>query len=158
MLIGKSYNNVDSKGRLFIPVKWRADLGDKMYLLYDFGSDDSVNYLQIMTEEKFSAIRSTVSRMHPADLSFDRAIRYIFPNAEELNPDKQGRILIPQGFLEYAGLGSEVVLLGLEDRVEIWDPEKYRQEMSGYTKASFTGDMQKRASADNSKQNTLSER
>lgn len=149
MLIGKSTNNLDSKGRLFIPTKWRVDLTDHVVLLYGLGDTDEDKYLQLMSYEHFLEYIKTVNRLHPTDLSFIRAQRFIFPNAEEFNPDKQGRILIPQDFIKFAGIDSEVILLGMGNRLEMWDPASYKKYASGYGAADFHRDMQFRADTDN---------
>lgn len=149
MLIGKSTNNLDSKGRLFIPTKWRVDLTDHIVLLYGFGASDEDRYLQLMSYEHFLEFINTVNRLHPTDLSFIRAQRFIFPNAEEFNPDKQGRILIPQDFIKYAGIDSEAILLGMGDRIEMWDPANYDKYCKSYGAADFKADMQFRADTDN---------
>lgn len=150
MLLGKSFNTLDSKGRLFIPVKWRVDLTDHVVLLYGFGSNENDKYLQLMSYEHFLELSRTVDGLHPTDLSFIRAQRFIFPNAEELTPDKQGRILIPQELAKYAELGSEVYLLGMNNRIEIWNPQRYEASQSDYGFSQFADDMQSRADKDNS--------
>lgn len=142
MLMGKSFNSIDSKGRLFVPVKWRMDLTDHVVLLYGFGTTEDEKYLQLISYDSFLKLSQTINSLHPTDLSFIKAQRFIFPNAEELTPDKQGRILIPQELARYADLGSEVFLLGINDRVEIWNPKLYEQVRSGYGFDSFAKDMQ----------------
>lgn len=149
MLIGKSSNTIDSKGRLFLPVKWRVDLTDHVVLLYGFGTSEDDKYLQLMSYDRFLELVKTVDGLHPTDLSFIQAQRFIFPNAEEFTPDKQGRILIPQDFIRHAQLGSDVYLLGMGNRIEIWDPKRYENFVSGYGAAQFREDMQQRADTDN---------
>ncbi|MBO4879557.1 MAG: cell division/cell wall cluster transcriptional repressor MraZ [Clostridia bacterium] len=151
MLLGKSFNTLDSKGRLFIPTKWRVDLTDHVVLLYGFGNTPDEKYLQLMSYDKFLELTEAVDSLHPTDLTFIKAKRFIFPNAEELNPDKQGRILIPQELARYADLSQETCLLGLSDHVEIWNPALYDKIRSEYNFDQFAGDMQSladRSSAD----------
>lgn len=144
MLLGKSFNTLDSKGRLFVPTKWRVDLTDHVVLLYGFGNTPDEKYLQLMSYDKFLELTRAVDCLHPTDLTFIKAKRFIFPNAEELTPDKQGRILIPQELAKYASLhlSGDVCLLGLSDHVEIWNPELYEKIRSEYNFEQFADDMQ----------------
>ena len=142
MLLGKSFNNLDSKGRLFIPVKWRVDLTDHVVLLYGFGNQPDERFLQLMSYDRFLELTRAVDCLHPTDLTFIKAKRFIFPNAEELTPGKQGRILIPQELARYANLNGDTCLLGLSDHIEIWDPKLYEKIRSDYGFDQFAGDMQ----------------
>jgi MraZ protein len=56
--------------------------------------------------------------------------RYFFAGAVDLIPDRQGRILIPSSLREYAGLDSEVTIIGANTRLELWNPEKWRQTIT----------------------------
>jgi MraZ protein len=57
-------------------------------------------------------------------------VRALAANAVQVEPDAQGRILIPQRLRDYAGLGRDVVVIGALDRIEIWDADRWR-EISG---------------------------
>jgi MraZ protein len=59
------------------------------------------------------------------------AVRVLLASLAEVSPDKQGRILVPADLQEMAGLSGSVILLGMRDRVEVWDPETYRSEVEG---------------------------
>jgi MraZ protein len=56
--------------------------------------------------------------------------RFFFASATSIIPDRQGRILIPPFLREYAGLQSEVVITGANNRVELWDPERWRETIA----------------------------
>lgn len=153
MLMGGSTNTLDSKGRLVIPVKWRADLTDHIIILYGFGSSEEEHFLQLMSRERFLDITREMDNLHPTDTTFIKAMRFILPNAEELTPDKQGRVLIPQKLLKYAQINGEVFLSGMSNRIEVWDPELYRQACEKYDLSAFNKDMI--ALADKSRQGGL---
>ena len=71
----------------------------------------------------------------PADLPEVRLyMRYFLGAAEECFPDRQGRVLLPSHLREAAGIKREVVLLGLLDRFEIWDPERLSVQMEAARK------------------------
>ena len=63
--------------------------------------------------------------------------RFFFSGAAEVQPDKQGRILIPQQLREHAKLNKEVTLIGTLNRVEIWDSEKWKDFNSNLTQESI---------------------
>lgn len=142
MLIGKSSNSMDPKGRIFVPVKWRVDLTEHIIVLIGFGKTAQEKYLQAMSLQKFSELTRAVEALHPTDLTFIQAKRYIFPNAEECTLDKQGRILIPQDLVKHANLSGEVKLLGTGDSIQIWNPEILEQVESGYGFDEFASDLQ----------------
>ena len=56
--------------------------------------------------------------------------RWLFSGAGELIPDKQGRVLIPSDLREFAGLTKDVVVIGLDDKAEIWDKELWDNQQS----------------------------
>jgi MraZ protein len=62
---------------------------------------------------------------------------YIFPNACYLEPDKQGRILLPQNLRESAALGKDVAVIGMMDRAEIWDRDRWIENKRNFNSKSF---------------------
>ncbi|HBX43472.1 MAG TPA: division/cell wall cluster transcriptional repressor MraZ, partial [Deltaproteobacteria bacterium] len=64
-------------------------------------------------------------------------VRFFVGGAVEVVPDKQGRILIPPSLRSYAGLGRDVVILGMPNRFEIWDRERWDVEVSRFEKEGF---------------------
>ena len=112
MLLGQSRNNLDSKGRIFVPVKWRPDTSDHVVVLIGLNPADvkkEERFLQILRYEKFVEFAKDLTSSRPSDLSLMRAKRKIFSSAEECTLDKQGRILIPQWLAKYANLKDEVL-------------------------------------------------
>lgn len=142
MLIGKSTNSMDSKGRVFMPVKWRVDLTDHLIILIGFGKTADERYLQVMSLDKFTELTRAVESLPPTDITFIKAKRYIFPNSEECSLDKQGRMLIPQDLAKYAGLSGEVRMLGTGDSVQIWNPDALEKVEADYGFGEFAADLQ----------------
>ena len=56
--------------------------------------------------------------------------RFYYTGAVESTPDKQGRVMLPPTLIEHAGLGREVVVVGMRDRLEIWDRAAWRKELA----------------------------
>ncbi len=128
MFRGRYENNVDPKGRISIPVRFREILlqkyddhrvfvtnFDKCLLLFPYSE-------WIEMEDKASQL-SIFNKHHRA------FTRFFFSSAAECSLDSQGRILIPQALRKYAGLEREVVLLGSLKKIEIWDKKRWDEEM-----------------------------
>jgi len=116
-MTGKHRHNIDGKGRLFVPSKLREELGTSFYVAIGLKRS-----LMILTEEGWQGIEEKKRQMPMAQA---QNLRFFFANAVRVEPDKQGRILIPQELRDYAGLTQEVVITGFGDKVEIWDAAVY---------------------------------
>ena len=123
MLIGEYYHNIDAKGRVIIPAKFREDLGDNFVV--SKGLDGCIYVYstiqwQEFQDELLSQRNSDARKLH----------RFFFSGATAVETDAQGRILIPPTFREYAALTKDVVILGVSNRAEIWDKSKWETYMS----------------------------
>ena len=116
-MIGQHRHNIDAKGRLFIPAKYREDLGDIFYVT--IGTDGC---LSVYSDEKWAELMAKVEAMPSAKI---RKLRALFANAARCEPDAQGRILLPGKLREYAALEKEVVITGTPKCVELWAPERW---------------------------------
>ncbi len=125
MLLGKYEHAIDSKGRVTLPSGFRQEF--EKGLVVTKGLDDCLFLYPLKRwEEIESKVRETGMSREDARLFS----RIFFSSAGHLVPDAQGRILIPNQLREAAGLKKEVVIVGLSDRAEIWDPkvwEEYRR-------------------------------
>lgn len=116
MFMGEYQHNVDAKGRLIIPAKLREHLGESFVLTR--GLDQCLfgypmNEWKVL-EDKMKAL--------PLTKKDARAfIRFFFSGASDCELDKQGRINIPSTLLSYAKLEKECIILGVSNRIEIWD-------------------------------------
>ncbi len=128
MLVGEYRHNVDTKGRVSVPSKFREDLGQAFVItkgldscLFAYSKQEWKNF-----EDKLNTLPIT---NHEA-----RAFkRFFFSGAAECEVDKQGRVNIPQQLRDYAGIQKDVVIVGLSNRAEIWNNEnwdKYNGESS----------------------------
>ena len=82
--------------------------------------------------------------------------RHLSAMAEMAEPDKQGRIIIPQNLREFAGVNGEVIVIGVVNRLEVWNPEKYKEvnkkvEADADVVAERYGQIMKNAAAKNQK-------
>lgn len=118
MLIGTYQHNLDPKGRVTIPAKFREDLGDCFYVTK--GLDGCLFVLSATEWQRMQ------EKMKAMPLAKSVSIqRFFFAGAAEVEPDKQGRILLPQQLREYAGLDKDVTVTGVSSRAEIWDTERW---------------------------------
>lgn len=111
-LTGTYEHGIDTKGRLFIPAKLREELGVTFYLAA--GVDACLAMYPLSTWEKFT------EKISALPMSQSAAARRLFANAAKCEPDSQGRIVIPQKLRKYARLDKDVVIIGVNDRAEIW--------------------------------------
>ncbi len=126
MFMGEYYHNVDTKGRLIVPVKFREILGEEFIVTK--GLDGC---LFVFAQSDWEVFEEKLRAMPLASKTSRQFVRFFVSGACECELDKQGRILIPQNLRQFAGLEKDVVLAGAINRVEIWDKEKWmeRQKM-----------------------------
>lgn len=116
MFMGEYRHNIDEKGRLIVPAKFRESLGkefvvtkgiDKCLFVYPLSEWMTI-------EEKFRQANTT-------NASARKFARFFFAGACNVEMDKQGRILLPPQLREFANLSKDIVTVGVLNRVEIWD-------------------------------------
>lgn len=121
MFIGEYGHNLDEKGRLAIPVKFRAALNKGAVVTR--GLD---NCLFLYTKTEWAKLAEKLAAL-PFSQSNSRAFaRLMLAGAMEVEIDKQGRVVLPEYLREFASLKKNVVLAGLYSRAEIWDEEKWK--------------------------------
>ncbi|MCW2795812.1 division/cell wall cluster transcriptional repressor MraZ [Nocardioides sp.] len=113
---------LDEKGRLFLPAKFRDRLAEGLVV-----TQGQEKCLVVWPEDVFlqEAARAQATPMTSRGAR-DYA-RVLFAGAEEGTPDKQGRISIAPPLREYAALQRDVVVIGVMDRIEIWDPARWQE-------------------------------
>ncbi|MCS7151317.1 MAG: division/cell wall cluster transcriptional repressor MraZ [Endomicrobia bacterium] len=122
---GISYHTLDSKNRLFIPPKLRAQ--EKQYVL-TCGID---NCIVIYSFSQWKNVVNKIDNLTLKNKHYQRSfVRMFFAEAEIVEIDNQGRILIPQKFKQRYKIKQEVVLIGNRDKLEIWS----KDEWSKYSK------------------------
>jgi len=126
MLLGEYRHNLDTKGRVAIPAKFREKLAAGAIITR--GLD---NCLFVFGPKEWEALAAKLTAL-PLSQSNSRAfVRLMLSGAADVEFDAQGRILIPDYLRKYAGLDKKVVITGLYSRLEIWGEEqweKYKQK------------------------------
>jgi MraZ protein len=126
MFIGEYQHNLDEKGRLAIPVKFREQL--KKGAVATKGLD---NCLFLYPKDEWKKEADKVSKLPTSQAKARAYARHTLAGAMEMDFDNQGRITLPEYLREFAGLKKKVIIAGLYNRVEIWNEsawEKFKLE------------------------------
>lgn len=116
MLIGNYQVRVSPKGRTALPKKFRDELGEEIIITQ--GYENSLVVVSTKSWKDFLAGSSDLPFIVAPARETDR---FLLGNAFEIKTDNQGRFVIPPPLRKYAGIGGEVVFVGVGNRVEIWD-------------------------------------
>jgi MraZ protein len=122
MFIGEFQHNLDSKGRVAVPAKFRAKLTGGAIITR--GLD---HCLFVFTNKDWETLAQKLIALPLAQANSRAFVRLMLAGATDVELDKQGRILIPDYLREYAGLKKQTVIAGLYNRIEIWDSEAWKQ-------------------------------
>lgn len=126
-MTGKSEHNLDSKGRLILPAKFRSALGGEFYIAPGYHESRDGTQVPNLTIYPMDAWNDICGKLNslPEDQSY--VADAFFSSAERCEPDSQFRIVIPQYLREYAQLTKAVVLTGSNTKAKLWDAELLRQ-------------------------------
>ncbi len=129
MLIGEYIHTLDEKKRVSLPVKFRKEIGKR--IVVTTGLDNCLWLFTLAQWKKISDKLSNFSMLAADNRSFNR---YMFGSATEVEVDTIGRILVPEFLVKRAGLKSKVAVVGVQDRVEIWNEEDWNGYKAGVEK------------------------
>ena len=122
MLIGEYTHAIDDKNRLSLPVKFRQEMGKKV--VPTPGLDNCLFVFTLKEWEKISTKLSESSMLQADNRSFNR---FMFGGAVEADIDSIGRILVPDFLRDRANLESKVAVIGVQNRVEIWNEKSWME-------------------------------
>lgn len=120
MFIGEYRHNIDAKGRIIIPAKFRAQLAENMIVTK--GLDGC---LTIYSPEEWAVILEELKKLPQTKRESRKYVHMITAKAAECELDSQGRILLPVPLIEEADIKKECVVVGVADHVEIWAKERW---------------------------------
>ena len=125
MLMGEFHHSIDEKGRLIIPSKFRGDLGSRVIVTRGLEG-----CLFVYSESEWNIIVSQLKTL-PFTKKDARAFsRFFLSGAIEAEFDKQGRINIPSPLIGYASITKNCVVIGVNDRLEIWAEDSFNKFMN----------------------------
>lgn len=120
MLMGEYHHNIDDKGRLTIPSKFRDDLGEKFVITRGLE-----NCLFAYSLEDFQKIVAELQKIPFTKKDARQFMRFFLSGATTVEFDKQGRINITSPLISYAELKKECIIIGTGDRLEIWSSNNW---------------------------------
>lgn len=120
MFFGKYESNLDEKGRVVIPSKYREEIGDKLYLIKGFEG-----CVSLYKEEDFINFIDKLKRLQYEKSKVRQYQRLLLESVVELTIDKHGRVLIPTRTLKEYEISSKVTIVGVINHLELWDSIKY---------------------------------
>lgn len=123
MFMGEFNHTVDTKGRTMVPSKLRDQLGSTLFVTK--GLDGCIT---LYTQEEFEKLQEKISSLSMMNKSARTLRRLFIGSAQEIEIDKQGRILLPTPLREYAGISKDIVFVGNKDYIEIWDKQRWNEE------------------------------
>ena len=126
MFGGEYQHGLDAKNRLFIPAKFREELGESFIIarsirqncLVIYSSEEWNRYVQLMLEKNNRSLQ-------------ERVLRFLHASMVQVSPDAHGRVLLPKQLVELAGLKKEIVIVGCYNYAEIWDSSAYEAYKAG---------------------------
>ena len=145
MFMGEYHHNIDDKGRLILPAKFREELGDSFIITR--GLEDCLFIYSMNEWQKITCKLNNLPFTKKDARSF---MRFFLSGATATEFDKQGRINITSPLISYADLKKECVIIGVGDRIEVWSSEKWsnfydinKEKMSDIAETLFDSDWTK---------------
>jgi MraZ protein len=130
MFLGEYEHSVDVKGRVAVPAKFRTQLEGGLVVTRGFE-----RCLQVYPMEQWQKLSERVSSLSLAAAEARQLRRLLFSSAFDTEVDKQGRIVLPSGLREYAGIGDIAVVAGMNTYFEIWSQTDWDAAMASLDEA-----------------------
>jgi MraZ protein len=125
MFLSQFQHNLDEKGRLMIPARYRELLAAGAFITQGFDK-----CLMVMTDIYFKQVYDRINAMNLADPTARLLRRLILANAYQVEVDKVGRILVPQNLRQAIMLESEAIVAGQGEYFEVWTPDAWNEQMN----------------------------
>ncbi len=123
MFSGTTTHNIDSKGRIVLPSRFREELGETFIIARGF-----FDCVQVLSVPEFEGLRKKIKEL-PAMQALKLQYK-IVATAVEVSPNSQGRISIPANLRKAAALEKSATVVGMDNRVEIWNEDKFNEMIS----------------------------
>src|SRR5438876_5724334 len=136
MLLGAHEHTIDDKNRLTLPAKFRQAFADGVVVTR--GLDGCLYAFRRPDWDRL--VESRLAALDPLSPEGRRLERFFYSGASETELDKQGRVMLPRELIEHAKLGREVVVAGVNERLEIGDRAAGRKELAEVEGSAEAGD------------------
>lgn len=125
MFTGEYEHSVDTKNRIFVPAKFREELGESFIISRDLRGKRLKIFSQAGWEAYIAPILEQERKIS------EKAMRYLHRNAVQVSPDSQGRVVLTRELLGYAEIEKNAVIVGCSTYAEIWSAENWAAELEG---------------------------
>lgn len=125
MFTGEYEHSIDTKNRIFVPAKFREELGESFIISRDLRGPR----LKIFSLAGWEAYIAPI--MEQERKISEKAMRYLHRNAVQVSPDSQGRVVLTRDLLAYAEIEKNAVVVGCSTYAEIWSAENWAAELDG---------------------------
>lgn len=131
MFLGEFTHTIDGKGRLTIPAKFRGQLAVGLVVTRGFDQN-----LMLFPLDGWQELAERIAQRPLSDQDMRTFRRRLFSGAVDLEPDRQGRILLPQFLRDFAAIDNEVVIAGNFNYIELWSTENWAAVRAGIENSS----------------------
>lgn len=128
MFLGQFVHSIDAKGRITVPVRFRASLSSGAFVTQGFERN-----LMVYTTDSFTQLANKAKTLTTTDPEARAIRRVIFGGAADVELDSQGRILVPPFLRDYAELEDEAAIVGAGEYFEIWNAKIWQGELGAVT-------------------------
>jgi MraZ protein len=126
LLLGEYEHSLDDKNRVTLPARFRQAFADGVFVAR--GIDPC---LQVYPPDEWNRlVEGRLAGLDPFSREARQMSRFLFAGAVETELDKQGRIMLPAGLASHANLERDVVVAGVRDHLELWEPGAWRKELA----------------------------
>lgn len=122
-MIGKQRHTIDAKNRIFIPAKFREELGTDVVLTQSLTG----RCIRVYSYENWKKFEEKLTAL--PEIEMDDEQFWVFASTERTEVDAQGRIAIPNELKLFAGLTKDIVSIGHPERMEIWDEQAFEERL-----------------------------
>lgn len=126
MLLGTHAPKLDEKSRLILPAKFREEFASGLYL-----TQGQERCIYVFSDREFRNILSKIESSGASGRENRENLRTFMSSVSDQMPDRQGRVTIPASLREFAGLGRELIVIGVGSRAEIWDAKSWADRLPG---------------------------
>lgn len=125
--LGSYTYTLDDKGRVSLPAPFRRDSDDQHFILLQVYPPS----LSLYPESAWREVETRLKNLLRDQPDSRQWVMGVLASAVEVSPDSQGRILVPSRLQEAAGLESQVLMVGMIDKVEFWNPSQFEGAVEG---------------------------
>jgi MraZ protein len=132
MFLGEFRHTLDEKGRITLPAKYRPRLASGIVL-----TTGTKRFVLVFPLDEFESLAERMNSLSLVGSEASMLRRQLFSNGFDLELDKQGRVILPEPLRQYAGISQEVVIAGVGNHIEIWNPEEWQHEREEISRAAL---------------------